>query len=226
MSDFLRIMENEVQIVALSFMAIVYIIRLLWMFHFAAAQELTTPVGDTRVGISYSMLNVVMPWTMESTRTHWPFYIQFVIFHLAVIMGISATFIIPYWPGLFKLNSVVIMFQIVLAAATVVGILRLIRRMTNPVMRLISTPDDYFSLVLMTLFFASGVFAVPNTYEVSEWPLILFFIMTTFFLIYVPFSKISHYLYYPFTRYFLGKTMGHRGVFPRKTGGELPAGLK
>ena len=226
MTDFLRILENEVQIVALSFMSIVYIVRVLWMFHFAASKELTTPVGDTRVGISYSMMNVVMPWTMESTRTHWPFYIQFVIFHLAVILGIAATFIIPYWPGLFKLNAVVLVFQIVLAAATVVGIIRLIRRMTNPVMRLISTPDDYFSLVLMTLFFASGVFAVPNTYEVSEWPLILFFIMTTFFLIYVPFSKISHYLYYPFTRYFLGKTMGHRGVFPRRRGGELPAGLE
>ncbi len=41
-----------------------------------------------------------------------------------------------------------------------------------------------------------------------------FFILTAFFLIYVPFSKISHYLYYPFTRYYLGKTLGHRGVHP------------
>jgi len=79
---------------------------------------------------------------------------------------------------------------------------------------------------LLTAWFAAGVFAMPNQYEVSEWPLILFFGMTTLFLIYVPFSKISHYLYYPFTRYFLGKTMGHRGVFPRKKGGEKPAGLE
>jgi len=226
MSEFLIILENEVQIVALSFMGIVYIIRLMWMFHFKAGQEISTPAGSANMGISYSMMNVVMPWAMESTRTNWSFYIQFVIFHLAVILGIAATFIIPYWPGLFETNAVVIIFQIVLAAAAVVGIIRLIRRITNPVMRLISAPDDYFSVALMTLFFASGVFAVPNKYEVSEWPLIIFFIMTTFFLIYVPFSKISHYLYYPFTRYFLGKTMGHRGVFPRKTGGELPAGLK
>ena len=88
-----------------------------------------------------------------------------------------------------------------------------------------STPDDYFSLALMTAFFASGLFAVPNKNTASEWPLIVFFAMTTFFLIYVPFSKISHYVYYHFTRYFLGKLMGHRGVFPRKRGGEKPAGL-
>ena len=43
-----------------------------------------------------------------------------------------------------------------------------------------------------------------------------FFLMGSFFLIYVPFSKISHYLYYPFTRYYLGKTFARRGVFPIK----------
>jgi hypothetical protein len=34
--------------------------------------------------------------------------------------------------------------------------------------------------------------------------------------VYVPFSKISHYLYYPFTRYYFGKSMGYRGVYPLK----------
>ena len=226
MSEFLRILENEVQIVALSFMGTVYIIRLAWMFHFKAGQEVTMSVGDSKTGVAYSMMNVVMPWAMESARKNWSFYIQFVIFHLGVILGIAATFIIPYWPELFEIKAVVVIFQAVLAAAAVVGVIRFVRRVVSPVMRVISTPDDYFSLVVMTLFFASGVFAVPNTYEVSEMPLVVFFIMTTFFLVYVPFSKISHYLYYPFTRYFLGKTMGHRGVFPRKRGGELPAGLE
>jgi len=149
-----------------------------------------------------------------------------VIFHIGVVAAISATFIIPFWPGAFEIKALVRIFQLALGAAFAVGIIRPIRRITSPTMRLISTPDDYFSLVLMSSFFASGVFAVPNEYEVSEGPLIFFFIMTTFFLIYVPFSKISHYLYYPFTRYFLGKTMGHRGVFPRKRGGERPAGLE
>ena len=84
--------------------------------------------------------------------------------------------------------------------------------------KLISTADDYFSLVLMTVYFAVAFFAIPNNYETSEWPLILFFVLTAFFLMYVPFSKIGHYLYYPFTRYFIGRTMGHRGVDRRKRG--------
>jgi len=226
MSEFLKILENEVQIIALAFMGTVYFIRLFWMFRFKASNEFTPPVGNRRLGIAYSMMNVAMPWAMESVRRNWSFYLQFVIFHIGVVAAISATFIIPYWPQIFEIEWVVSLFQILLAAAFVVGIIRLIRRISKPALRIISTPDDYFSLILLTAFFASGIFAVPNKYEISEWPLIIFFAMTTFFLIYVPFSKISHYLYYPFTRYFLGKVMGHRGVFPRKRGGEKPAGLK
>jgi nitrate reductase gamma subunit len=149
--------------------------------------------------------------------------VQFAIFHLGVIAAISATFIIPYWPRLFESKVWVILFQVIVGAAFLVGVLRLYRRLTNPAIRLISTADDYFSLVLMTVYFAVSVLAIPNTYEKSEWPLILFFALTAFFLIYVPFSKIGHYLYYPFTRFFIGRTMGHRGVDQRKNrdiGGE------
>jgi hypothetical protein len=42
----------------------------------------------------------------------------------------------------------------------------------------------------------------------------MYFFLTAFFLIFVPFSKISHYLYYPITRYYFGKSMGYRGVYP------------
>lgn len=226
MSELLQILENEVQIAALSFMVIIYAVRLIWIFRFSASKEYTYPAGNWKLGVAYSLPNITMPWGMESTRKNLFFYTQFVIFHLGVLAAIIATFIIPYWPELFIVSSIVYTFQIVVGAAFFVGIIRLIRRIINPVMRLISTPDDYFSLILLILWFGAGVFAIPNKFEISEVPLIIFFFLTAFFLIYVPFSKISHYLYYPFTRYYLGKTMGYRDVFPRKKGGEKPAGLE
>ena len=54
--------------------------------------------------------------------------------------------------------------------------------------------------------------------------MMIYFCLTAFFLIYVPFSKISHYLYYPFTRFWLGKTMSHRGVYPAKRPPGPPSG--
>jgi nitrate reductase gamma subunit len=212
MSKALSILENDVQVVALLFMASVYVLRLIWLFRFRSAPERTYPAGSAAVGVAWSMLNVAMPWAMESTRRKPFFYLQFVIFHIGVVLAIAATFIIPYWPELFAITLVVRTFQIALGAAFAVGLIRLYRRLTTPALRLISTADDYFSLTLMILFFVAGVVAMPNRPEDGEWPLIAFFSLTAFFLIYVPFSKICHYLYYPFTRFYFGRMQGHRGV--------------
>ncbi len=217
MSDFLYLLENEVQIAALSFLVLVYFVRLIWLFHFRPMKERTFPAGNPHRGAAMSLMNVAMPWAMESTRKRPGFYAQFALFHLGVTVAIGATFIIPYRPGWFDHTVIVRLFQVILAAAFVVGTWRLFRRIFDPRIRLISSLDDYFSLTLMILYFAVAFFAVPNDYHRREWPLMLFFGLTAFFLVYVPFSKISHYLYYPFTRYFLGRTMGHRGVFGRRT---------
>ena len=153
MSEVLHMLETTVQEIALAFMGTVYLLRLLWMFHFKAGKELTYGAGNPRAGVAYSMMNVAMPWAMESVRKDWSFYAQFVIFHVGVIAAISATFIIPYWPELFQIQWVVWIFQLSLGAAAGIGIIRLIRRITSPVMRLISTPDDYFSLDSAHCFF-------------------------------------------------------------------------
>jgi len=228
MSPLLKVLENEVQVAALLFMAAVYALRLVWIFRFRLPKARTFPAGSAARGIAYSLMNVAMPWAMESTRKKPGFYVQFVIFHLGVAAAISATLIIPYRPALFENEVLVRVFQAVIAAAFLMGLLRLYRRLANPVVRLVSSADDYLSLVLMILFFAAGVMAVPNDYRRAEWPLVLFFGLTAFFLVYVPFSKIGHYLYYPFARIFLGRALGRRGALPagsiRGRGAEREAG--
>jgi nitrate reductase gamma subunit len=151
---------------------------------------------------------------MESARTKWFLWTQFAVFHLGVVAAIALSFIIPYAPSLLETPGVVPIFQVVIAAACLVGLMRIMRRVGSRHMRAISSPDDYFSLVLLTVWFAFAALAVPNNAAQGEGILLTYFWLTAFFLVYVPFSKISHYLYYPFTRYFLGKTMGRRGVYP------------
>ncbi|MBM3294188.1 MAG: hypothetical protein FJY82_06635 [Candidatus Aminicenantes bacterium] len=106
-SPFLRVLENEVQIAALSFMAVVYAVRLVWLFRFKYAGERTYPAGSEKAGIAYSLANIGMPWAMESTRKKPFFYLQFVIFHVGVAAGIAATYIIPYAPRLFESRAAV-----------------------------------------------------------------------------------------------------------------------
>jgi len=222
MSEFLHFCEHTLQEVALVFMGLVYTVRIIWLLRFKAGGDRQAPTGSPNMtptkGILYSWANIAMPWAMESTRKRYPLYIQFVIFHLGVTAAIGLSFIIPYVPGLLAYTVVVRLLQVVIGAAFVVGVVRIIRRVGSPYMRAISSPDDYFSLLLLTVWFLSAVLAAPNDASGGEWHLLSFFILTAFFLVYVPFSKISHYLYYPFTRYYFGKTMGHRGVVPSQRG--------
>jgi nitrate reductase gamma subunit len=155
-----------------------------------------------------------MPWAMESSRRKPLFYLQFAAFHLGVAAAILLLFVLPLTPQALENPTVVLAFRIPIGAAFLVGLGRIVRRFGNKYMRAISTPDDYFSLILLTVWFAFAFLAVPNSTENGEWHLLGYSFLATFFLVYVPFSKISHYLYYPFTRYYLGKTLGHRGVFP------------
>jgi nitrate reductase gamma subunit len=220
MSDLLHFSEHTLQEIALGVMAVVYITRIIWLMRFKAGKERQPATGvqgtTIRRGILYSWGNIAMPWAMESTRTKMFIYGQFVIFHLGVTVAIGLSFIIPYAPGLLESPLLVRILQVIIGAACVIGVIRIIRRVSDVYMRAISSPDDYFSLILLTVWFFFATLAVPNSTASGEGIMLTYFILTAFFLIYVPFSKISHYLYYPFTRYYFGKTMGYRGTYPMK----------
>lgn len=220
MSAFLHFSEHRLQEISLVTMALVYALRITWLFRFKAGRERQAVVGRAGAGksrgIVYSWMNIAMPWTMESTRTKPWIYAQFVVFHLGVAAAIGLSFIIPYAPRMLESATPVIVVQTLTGAAFVTALVRMYRRTSRKVMRAISSPDDYFSLGLLTIWFCFAFLAAPNHPERGEVPLLAFFLITAFFLLYVPFSKISHYLYYPFTRYYFGKTMAHRGVYPLK----------
>ena len=210
-------------------MACVYALRITWLLRFKAGRDRQAPTGPRspamQRGILYSWLNVGMPWAMESTRTHVPLYAQFVVFHLGVVAAIALSFIIPYAPHWLEARWLVAALQLTMGAAFLVSLARLYRRLAQKTMRAISTPDDYFSLSLLGVWFLFAVLAAPNPADGGEAVLLTYFVLTAFFLLYVPFSKISHYLYYPFTRFYLGRTMAHRGVFPIQRG-PRPQALK
>ncbi|MEW5983378.1 MAG: hypothetical protein AB1806_13565 [Acidobacteriota bacterium] len=219
MSDLLHFAEHGLQEGALLVMAIVYTLRVVWLLRFRAPRDRQAPTGVPQPpamtrGILYSWFNVAMPWAMESTRSQVPLYIQFVVFHLGVTAAIGLSFIMPYAPQWLEWTPLVIVLQVIIASAFLVAVYRIWRRVSQKRMRVISSPDDYFSLVLLTVWFLFATLAVPNRPREGEFVLLAFFVLTAFFLIYVPFSKISHYLYYPFTRFYLGRTLTYRGVFP------------
>ena len=146
MFDFLHFAEHRLQEIALCIMAIVYTIRLIWLFRFKGGRDRQPQTGlegtTPGKGILYSWANIATPWAMESTRNNKFLYIQFVIFHIGVAVAIGLSFIIPYLPGLLNSITFVRIIQALTAAAFLVGILRLLRRISDTYMRAKSTPHD------------------------------------------------------------------------------------
>jgi nitrate reductase gamma subunit len=210
--------------IALVVMVIVYTLRIRWLLSFKLGKDKSAPgnpaQSNKEKGARHSLFNVAMPWSMESTRKPkgFVFYLSFVLFHLGVVAGITLAFVSTIAPDFLRVPVVgwTVMFFIV--AAFLVSLYRIARRTLRPLMRLISTPDDYFSLFMLTVWFAIG--AATQAYLMGIWGVtsdifqIVYLYLTSFFLLYVPFSKISHYLYYPFTRIYIGRALGHRGSYP------------
>jgi nitrate reductase gamma subunit len=210
--------------IALVVMAIVYTLKIRWLLSFNLAKDKSAPgnpgQSNKQRGARYSFFNVAMPWSMESTRKPkgFIFYISFVIFHMGVVAGITLAFVSTIAPDFLRIGVVANTMMVFLVAAFLVSIYRIFRRTLRPLMRLISTPDDYFSLIMLTVWFGLG--ACTQAYLMGVWGmtnetlLVAYLYLTSFFLLYVPFSKISHYLYYPFTRTYIGRALGQRGSYP------------
>ena len=212
--------------IALGVMALVYALRIWWLTRFKLGVDRSAPGNPARSnrqkGATYSLFNVAMPWAMESSRRGFLFYLTFVIFHLGVAAGIGLAFVSTIAPGVLGTRAVAWCVGGLIGAAFLVAVYRLLRRTLRPVMRLISTPDDYFSLGMLTVWFALGVVTqahlAGSARFASEGYLVAYLLLTSFFLLYVPFSKISHYLYYPFSRIYIGRALGHRGSMPAARG--------
>jgi nitrate reductase gamma subunit len=175
-----------------------------------------TGMGDTnpKKGSNYSLSLVLKPGEMESTRTKKAMYAQFAVLHIGLFSSIALSFIIPYAPGILESKAVVLLLQAVFGAAFIVGLMRIYRRVSNDYIRAISSPDDHFSLILLTVWLAFAFLAAPNDVSKGEGIMLAYFMLTAFFLVYVPFSKISHYIFYPFHRTYIGRHFGRRGVYP------------
>lgn len=203
----MRFDVEQTHVYALMFMALVYCIRIVWILRFRLVRDLARPRGSGLAGAAVAMTTMFRPWSMETTRRGLVQWVEFTIFHVGIAVMIGMSFVIslaPHW----LTPPVIAAVLVSQALAFVAGLLRLVKRIREPKMRAISSPDDYFSLAAVNVLFIGCVlatFKVPLAYEG-------YFILLAIIIAYVPFSKISHYLYYPFARYFYGSYLGRRGI--------------
>ena len=210
-TGFVHFAEYELQIIALAWLVVLYFIKIFQLRRLPMTQDIAPTKGSPVAGVLRSYTNIFIPWSMESAQKHRWRWAEFGAYHVGALISILNTFTTPFAPGMMT-QQVRWVFAILIAPAFLLGFVKLARRISRPEMRLISTPDDYFALASVELFFFAGILAL--LVNISVWRTI-YFLITAGFLFYVPFSKISHYVYFFFAAAITGRRYGVRGVRPQ-----------
>ncbi len=167
--------------------------------------ERAAAVASPAQGVVYAFTWGMMPWAKESTRIHLLAYLRGIVFHA----GIGAAFLMLILSPWRETAPPALHWALIALAGVgaVGGIAGLIARVAEARLRRLSTPDDFFSVGLVSVFTAAAALAwmTPET-------LPLFYLLAAATVAYIPFGKIRHCFYFFFSRYFFGVTLGRRGV--------------
>lgn len=167
--------------------------------------EMAPIKGSPGRGVFWAFTLGMAPWAKASARLHWMAYLRGVILHLSIFAGAAYLIATPWlgvMPGPLRLSLTVLF-----AIGAVMGLAGFGIRLANPTMRLLSVPDDYFALALVTLFLVSGAM---SAYSVAYLP--FFWVVAGITLAYAPFGKLKHFLYFFYARIFLGLVFGRKNV--------------
>jgi nitrate reductase gamma subunit len=169
-------------------------------------QAETAPIkGSPAEGVLYAFTLGMAPWAKESARRHWVAYIRGIIIHVGIFIAVPYLIATP-WLALMP-EPLRIFLAALFGIGTLLGLAGFWMRMAEPGLRLLSTPDDYFSLALVTLFLAAGaVAAIKPEFLPAFWA------VSGVTLAYAPFGKIKHFIFFLYERVFVGLFFGRRGT--------------
>jgi nitrate reductase gamma subunit len=167
------------------------------------------PSGNIASSIRYSFTGAMNPFKKESAYLHFPTYISGIIYHLGTFLSIGLFFLL--WTDLNIPDVLTFSFASFLLISFSCGMGILIKRLMTKGLRDLSDPDDYISNLLVTLFhIMTGIVLLWDKY------LPVYFILATLLMMYFPFGKLKHAIYFFAARYHLGFFYGWRGIWPPK----------
>lgn len=174
-------------------------------------QDLARARGDIRRGVLYAFTLGMAPWEKESTRRHWIAYLRGIFYHVGIFMAFAVLLVSPWLSVIPKPFTWLAI--LVTACGAAFGFAGILMRLTEEAARVLSVPDDYFSVFLSSLFVALAFLTllVPAG-------LPIFYVVAAVLLVYIPFSKIRHCVYFFYSKFFFGLSFGRRGVLGQPDG--------
>ena len=207
---------------ALSFAMAVFVLGVVWRLAGVLLLPRRPDLSPEREGAPAPLLGALRTvlrrlWPRREfvARTWFP-TVNSYVFHLGlavVVFGLAPHILFirdltgAHWPGL---PSDLVYAAGVITLASLVG--ALVRRLTSPVLRLLSHPGDYISWALTALPVATGLATTADLGARYETLLALHILSICAFLVWFPFGKLMHAFLFVFSRGATGMRFSHRGV--------------
>lgn len=198
-----------ISLAALAYCLAILIYHVINLISLGSPEDFARPAGSVSKGIKYSFTGAMSPKKKESAYLHLPTYTAGLIYHggtfLAILIFVLSFFRFDY-PDWLRYLCIGI-----LLVSSISGYGILIKRLAKSIMRKLSNPDDYISNLLVSSFQLATAFFLLNTDIV-----ILYYLLTSALLLYIPVGKLKHLVYFFAARYHLGWFYGSRGTWPPK----------
>lgn len=170
-------------------------------------EDFSRPSEQSRNATIYAFTTSMSPAKKESAYLHLPTYAAGLIFHLGTFLSIALLLLM-----LFQIEIPELLRKICSAGfsiSAVCGLSIFLKRVSSNSLRSLSIPDDYFSNLLVTVF--QSIMACTLF---LGWETEVVFIYASILMLYIPFGKLKHTIYFFASRIYLSRFYGKRGVWP------------
>lgn len=179
--------------------------------------------GSTNIGIVKTWAKSLLiwpfiPWVKGTFKRNPIMYIAGGLFHLGLlaIIFLGAPHMLV-WKSQLGFGWPTLPLPIIdwLAVGAIISMLILITlRFTNPVMKMLSGLPEWLNWLFVFLPMISGYIMTHHLFFRYEVAFSLHMLSVDWMLIWIPFSRLSHFIFYPFSRTTHGIEWGKYGVTP------------
>ncbi len=180
-------------------------------------------MGSKFTGIVKSFLKGILiwpfiPWLKGSFIKNPVIYLAGGLFHLGllVVLLLGAAHVLV-WKSLLGFGWYTLPLPVVdwFAAVSIISLVALlIYRLTHPVVKKITGLSEWMNWTLVFLPMLTGYLMTHHVAPRYEVAFSLHMLFVDLLLIWIPFSRISHFMFYFFARTIHGQEFGKRGVNP------------
>ncbi len=158
-----------------------------------------------------SLVHWIIPFASKNMRARYETTIVTFVFHICLVLlpllltAHVAMFAFSWGPSWWTFSQSTATFMTILVIMA--GLFFLVRRWMLPEVRFVTFASDYLLLAIASAPFITGFIAERQWFD-YETMVVVHMIAGAVMLMAIPFTRLSHMLFFPFTRAYMGSEFG------------------